>query len=60
MRLAPGESRSVSFELSARDLAFYGRDMHPITEPGAFHAWIGGSSAADLQAEFSITEQAPP
>lgn len=54
VRLAPGESRSVSFELSAQDLAFHGRDMRPITEPGAFHAWIGGSSEADLQAEFSI------
>jgi beta-glucosidase len=56
VRLAPGESRSVSFELSAQNLAFYGRDMRPITEPGAFHAWIGGSSEADLQTEFSIIE----
>lgn len=56
VRLAPGESRSVSFELNAQDLAFYGRDMRPITEPGAFHAWIGGSSGADLQAKFSIIE----
>jgi beta-glucosidase len=54
VRLAPRESRSVSFELSAQDLTFYGRDMRPITEPGAFHAWIGGSSDADLQAEFNI------
>jgi beta-glucosidase len=54
VRLAPGESRTVSFELSAQDLAFYGRDMRPVTEPGAFHAWIGGSSDADLRAEFSI------
>jgi beta-glucosidase len=62
VRLAPGESRRVSFELSAQDLAFYGRDMHPITEPGAFHAWIGGSSDADLQTEFSIVArtQTPP
>jgi beta-glucosidase len=56
VRLVPGESRSVSFELSARDLAFHGRDMRRITEPGAFHAWIGGSSEADLQAEFSIVK----
>jgi beta-glucosidase len=54
VRLAPGERRRVSFELSARDLAFHGRDMRPITEPGTFQAWIGGSSDADLQAEFSI------
>jgi beta-glucosidase len=56
VRLAPGKSRTVSFELSAQELAFYGRDMRPVTEPGAFHAWIGGGSDADLQAEFSIIE----
>jgi len=58
VRLAPGESRRVSFELSAQELAFYGRDMRPVTEPGAFHAWIGGSSEADLRAEFSIVDPA--
>ncbi|NIP18949.1 MAG: glycosyl hydrolase, partial [Xanthomonadales bacterium] len=43
VRLAPGESRTVSFRLGADDLAFYGQDMKLITEPGEFHAWIGGS-----------------
>jgi beta-glucosidase len=52
--LAPGESRSVAFELRPEDLAFHGRDMQLVTEPGAFHVWIGGSSTADLQAEFRI------
>jgi beta-glucosidase len=56
VRLAPGESRSISFELSAQDLAFHGRDMRPVTEPGTFKVWIGGSSDADLQAEFTIIE----
>lgn len=56
VRLAPGESRSVSFELNARDFAFFGRDMRLVTEPGEFHAWIGGSSDADLRTEFSIVE----
>jgi beta-glucosidase len=56
VRLAPGESRVVSFDLSAQDLAFYGREMRPVTEPGAFHVWIGGSSDADLRAEFSLVQ----
>jgi beta-glucosidase len=56
VRLAPGESRTVTFELSTRDLSFYGRDMRPVVEPGSFHAWIGGSSDADLRAEFSIVK----
>ena len=54
VRLAPGESRRVTFELDAGDLAFYGRDNAPIVEPGEFHAWIGGSSNATLRAEFRL------
>ena len=54
VRLQPGESRVVSFELSPADLAFYGQDMKLITEPGDFHVWIGGSSDAGLQASFTL------
>ena len=55
VHLKPGESREVSFQLSADDLAFYGRDMRRATEPGAFRAWIGGSSKAELRADFELT-----
>jgi beta-glucosidase len=55
VHLKPGESREVSFQLSADDLAFYGRNMQRATEPGAFHACIGGSSTADLRADFELT-----
>jgi beta-glucosidase len=55
VHLKPGESREVSFQLSADDLSFYGRDMTRATEPGEFHAWIGGSSTADLRADFELT-----
>ena len=54
IRLKPGERRNVSFELDADDLAFYGRDMKRITEAGEFHAWIGGSSEAELRTEFTL------
>ena len=54
LRLNPGESRTVTFELGAADLAFYGQDMTLITEPGQFHVWVGGSSDADLRAEFTL------
>jgi beta-glucosidase len=54
LRLKPGESRAVSFTLGPDDLAFYGREMKRITEPGEFHAWIGGSSAAELRTEFTL------
>ena len=55
LRLKPGEKRTVSFVLKPEDLAFYGQDMRLATEPGAFHVWVGGSSDANLRADFAIT-----
>ena len=55
VRLKPGEHRTVSFTLGPEDLAFYGRDMKPVTEPGEFQVWIGGSSKAALQSGFRLT-----
>ncbi|MGH8195219.1 MAG: beta-glucosidase BglX [Woeseiaceae bacterium] len=57
LRLKAGERRTVSFVLGPGDLAFYGRDMRLMTEPGEFHVWIGGSSIADLRTEFSIIDR---
>lgn len=54
IRLDPGASQQITFSLSPEDLAFYDRHMNLVTEPGRFHLWIGGSSAAELKAEFSI------
>ena len=55
VRLEPGASREITFQLQADDLAFHGRDMRRSTEPGAFHAWVGGSSVAELRADFELT-----
>ena len=57
VRLGPGETTTVGFELHAGDLAFYGADGKQTLEPGLFHAWIGGSSDTELRAEFRITER---
>jgi beta-glucosidase len=57
IRLDPGESREVAFNLEPGALAFHGRDMRLVTEPGDFHAWIGGSSDADLRADFSVVAE---
>ena len=56
IRLQPGESRTVSFELNPADLAFYGQDMELMVEPGEFDVWIGGSSDADLRASFTLVD----
>ncbi len=55
LRVQPGQTVLVEFELHTSDLAFYGRDMQLTTEPGEFHAWIGGSSETQLRTEFRIT-----
>lgn len=52
--LEPGESARVEFELHTDELAFYGRNNTLLVEPGEFHAWIGGSSAAPLQTGFRL------
>ena len=54
VRLRPGERTTVSFDLRGEDLAFHGRDMRRIVEPGVFHAWIGGDSDAPLRTEFTV------
>ena len=54
VHLEPGESATVEFELTSDDLEFYGRDNTLMTEPGEFHAWIGGSSATELRTGFRL------
>jgi beta-glucosidase len=56
IRLEPGQSETVRFTLHTDELAFYNRKMALVTEPGMFHAWIGGSSDTGLWAEFEVVE----
>ena len=56
VRLQPGETRTVSFELHTDDLSFCGTDGKRIVEPGLFHAWIGGSSDAEMRTEFRVVK----
>lgn len=54
IRVEPGQTVTVSFELSTGDLAFHGRDNRLRTEPGEFRVWIGGNSAAELGTDFCV------
>jgi beta-glucosidase len=54
VRLEPGEVLRVAFDLETDALAFHGRDMRLAAEPGEFHAWIGGSSEAQLRTAFHV------
>jgi beta-glucosidase len=54
IRLEPGQSATVEFDLHTDDLAFHGRTMQFATEPGEFRAWIGGDSDTELCTTFSV------
>ena len=54
IRLEPGETATVEFELHTDELAFFGREMRLAAEPGEFHAWIGGDSDTELKTTFRI------
>ncbi|MBT8440746.1 MAG: glycoside hydrolase family 3 C-terminal domain-containing protein, partial [Gammaproteobacteria bacterium] len=56
LRIEPGQTVHVEFELHTDDLAFFGRDMRRTVEPGEFHAWIGGSAETELRTEFRIVD----
>ena len=56
--LAPGEQKRVVFTLHSDDLAFYDRNMRLNTEPGSFHAWIGGDSSTELGVSFALYDPA--
>ena len=54
IRLNPGQCETISFEIHTDDLSFHNANMLFSTEPGLFHAWIGGDSNTKLQTEFTI------
>ena len=56
IRLAPGESRVVTFRIPARELGFHLEDGTYVVEPGAFDVWVGGNSLADLGTRFEVSD----
>ena len=51
-----GESKDVTFTLTAEDLAFYQGDMNWGAEAGDFHVFVGTSSEAVQKAEFTLVD----
>jgi beta-glucosidase len=52
--LKAGESRDITFQLTAADLSFYRADMSFGAEPGKFHVFVGGNSRDAKKAEFEL------
>lgn len=58
VRLEPGESKRITFQITAAELEYLGPEMKWVTEPGEFDIMIGTSSRdEDLQkVSFQLTE----
>lgn len=55
VKLKPGESKEISFELSPEKLAFYHEDKGWITEPGEFKVMVGtASNDIKLKSSFEL------
>ena len=56
--LNPGKSRTVTWQLTPRDLSFHAADLSQVVEPGEFEVRVGGSSDdPQLTGSFSIAEK---
>lgn len=54
IELNPGESKTLEFILSDKELGFYDNDGNFITENGEFKVFVGGSSTTGLENQFEI------
>ena len=52
--LKKGETRTVEFTLTEKDLRFYNSDLKLVSEPGDFKVFVGTSSANTLEAGFVL------
>ncbi len=54
VRLEPGEEREVCFEITEEMLRFHDIHMDYVSEPGAFHVFVGDSSETENGAAFVL------
>jgi beta-glucosidase len=52
--LKAGERRTVTFTVSARDLAFHDEHMRLVTEPGRFQVWVAPDATRGVSGEFEL------
>lgn len=54
IRLAPGESRTVSLPITPEALQFFNRDMQRVVEPGTFTIMVGNSSQSHQSTTLTV------
>lgn len=52
--LRPGEQRTITFSITAGDLAYHNQQMELVTEPGRYQVWIAPDSARGLEGAFTL------
>ena len=57
VRIEPGASKVVEFTLTTADMAFIGRDMKPVVEPGEFDLWVAPSAESGIRKRFVLTRE---
>jgi beta-glucosidase len=55
--LAPGEKRTVTFDLGPEQLSYHGPDMKRVVEPDRFQVMVGGSSDAVKSVALDVMGQ---
>ena len=54
VELAPGQTKTVTFELPVEELAFWNIDMEYVVEPGDFRLWVAGDSDSGNPINFVV------
>lgn len=54
IRLKAGETKTITFMITAESLQFYTANHKWEVEPGDFELWVGGDSNAALKGSFSV------
>ena len=54
--LQPGESRDLTFPLSANDLGYYDMRGNWLVEPGKYQLWLAKDSASGAAVEFEVVK----
>jgi beta-glucosidase len=52
--LAPGEHKTVEFEVKANDIGSYDPAMHWIVPTGTYDVWVAPDSASGVQGTFEV------
>jgi beta-glucosidase len=56
VEISKGETKTVNFTLTEKELGFYNAQGEYVVEPGEFQILVGGSSVEGLQASFNLIE----